>query len=163
MRSVGHTNKKTKGSVNMTEHIHPDTVRLLRECDSGVAMGVDALDNVLDRTHAEPLRQLLSDNKDKHLRLKHEIGTLLERCHDEGKQPPAMAKSMSHMKTGMKMAFDESDKTVADLITDGCNMGVKTLYRYLNEYKAADEKSKAVAKNLIDLEESLRADLASYL
>ena len=163
MRSVGHTNKKTKGSVSMTEHIHPDTVRLLRECDSGVAMGVDALDNVLDRTHAKPLKQLLSDNKDKHLRLKHEIGTLLERYHDEGKQPPAMAKSMSHMKTGMKMAFDESDKTVADLITDGCNMGVKTLYRYLNEYKAADEKSKAVAKNLIDLEESLRADLASYL
>lgn len=147
----------------MTEHIHPDTVRLLRECDSGVAMGVDALDNVLDRTHAKPLKQLLSDNKDKHLRLKHEIGTLLERCHDEGKQPPAMAKSMSHMKTGMKMAMNESDKTVADLITDGCNMGVKTLYRYLNEYKAADEKSKAVAKNLIDLEESLRADLASYL
>ena len=99
----------------MTEHIHPDTVRLLRECDSGVAMGVDALDNVLDRTHAKPLKQLLSDNKDKHLRLKHEIGTLLERYHDEGKQPPAMAKSMSHMKTGMKMAMNESDKSVADL------------------------------------------------
>ena len=67
------------------------------------------------------------------------------------------------MKTGMKMAFDESDQTVADLITDGCNMGVKTLYRYLNEYKAADEKSKNIAKELIDLEESLRADLALYL
>ena len=97
------------------------------------------------------------------MRLKHEIGTLLERCHDEGKQPPAMAKSMSRIKTGVKMAFDESDKTVADLITDGCSMGIKTLYRYLNEYKAADEKSKAIAKDLIGLEESLRADLTSYL
>ena len=147
----------------MTEHLHPDTVRLLRECDSGVAMGVDALDNILCRTRAEPLKQLLADNKDKHLRLKHEIGTLLERCHDKGKQPPAMAKSMSRIKTGVKMAFDESDKTVADLITDGCSMGIKTLYRYLNEYKAADEKSKAIAKDLIGLEESLRADLTSYL
>ena len=97
------------------------------------------------------------------MRLKHEIGTLLESYHDEGKQPPAMAKSMSHMKTGMKMAMNESDKTVADLIIDGCNMGVKTLYRYLNQYKAADEKSKSIAKDLIDLEESLRADLCSYL
>lgn len=147
----------------MTEQIHPDTVRLLRECDSGVAMGVDALDGVLERTRAKPLKKLLSDNKDKHLRLKHEIGTLLESYHDEGKQPPAMAKSMSHMKTGMKMAMNASDKTVADLITDGCNMGVKTLYRYLNQYRAADEKSKSIAKDLIDLEESLRADLCSYL
>lgn len=40
----------------MTEHIHLDTVRLLRECDSGVAMGVDALDNILCRTRAEPLK-----------------------------------------------------------------------------------------------------------
>ena len=96
----------------MTEHIHPDTVRLLRECDSGVAMGVDALDNILCRTRAEPLKQLLADNKDKHLRLKHEIGTLLERCHDKGKQPPAMAKSMSRIKTGVKMAFDETLSTI---------------------------------------------------
>lgn len=147
----------------MTKEIHPDTVRLLRECDSGVAMGVDALDSVLERTHGKPLKKLLSDNKDKHLHLKGEIGARLAGCHDDGKQPPAMAKGMSRMKTGMKMAFDESDKTVADLITDGCNMGIKTLHRYLNEYKAADEKSKALAGELIDLEESLRADLAAYL
>ena len=147
----------------MTEQIHPDTVRLLRECDSGVAMGVDALDGVLERTRAKPLKKLLSDNKDKHLRLKHEIGTLLESYHDEGKQPPAMAKSMSHMKTGMKMAMNESDKTVADLITDGCNMGVKSLSQYLNQYKAADEQSKAIAGRLIDLEQQLVTDVRAYL
>ena len=147
----------------MTEHIHPDTVRLLRECDSGVAMGVDALDNVLDRTHAKPLKQLLSDNKDKHLRLKHEIGTLLERYHDEGKQPPAMAKSMSHMKTGMKLGMDDSDQTIADLITDGCNMGVKSLSQYLNQYKAADETSKNITKRLIALEERLAVDIRGFL
>lgn len=147
----------------MNQHIHPDTVRLLRECDSGVAMGVAALDNVLERTHAAPLKKLLSDNKDKHLQLKGEIHALLSRYHDTGKNPNPLAQGMSHMKTGMKMAFDESDKTVADLITDGCNMGVKTLRRYLNEYKAADDKSKGIAKEIIYLEESLRADLAAYL
>ena len=147
----------------MTEQIHPDTVRLLRECDSGVAMGVDALDGVLERTRAKPLKKLLSDNKDKHLRLKHEIGTLLESYHDEGKQPPAMAKSMSHMKTGMKMAMNESDKTVADLITDGCNMGVKSLNRYLNQFKAASEEAKDITKRLIKQEEELCADMRGYL
>ena len=37
-------------------------------------------------------------------------------------------------------------QTVADLMTDGCNMGVKSLSRYLNQYKAADEQSKNIAK-----------------
>ena len=39
---------------------------------------------------------------------------------------------MSWMKVGVKMGLDDSDKTVADLMTDGCNMGVKSLNRYLN-------------------------------
>ena len=67
------------------------------------------------------------------------------------------------MKTNMKMTMDNSDSTVADLITDGCNMGVKTLNRYLNQYKAADEESKAVCGKLISIEEKLSKDLQKYL
>ena len=74
-----------------------------------------------------------------------------------------MAKGMSWMKTNMKMTMDSSDATVADLITDGCNMGVKTLNRYLNQYKAADEKSKAICGELISIEEQLCKDLRAYL
>ena len=29
-----------------------------------------------------------------------------------------------------------SDKPIAELITDGCNMGVKSLNQYLNQYQA---------------------------
>ena len=67
------------------------------------------------------------------------------------------------MKTGMKLGLEETDATVADLITDGCNMGVKSLNRYLNQYKAADEPSKDIAKRLINLEEKLAVDIRSYL
>ena len=67
------------------------------------------------------------------------------------------------MKTNVKLIMDESDKTIADLITDGCNMGVKSLNRYLNQYKAADEKSKDITKRLINLEEKLAIDIRSFL
>jgi len=63
----------------------------------------------------------------------------------------------------MKLAMDESDATVADLMTDGCNMGVKSLNKYLNQYKAADENSKDIAKRLINLEEKLAVDIRSFL
>ena len=42
-------------------------------------------------------------------------------------------------------------------------MGVKSLNRYLNQYKAADERSKDIAKRLISLEEKLAHDMQGYL
>ena len=63
----------------------------------------------------------------------------------------------------MKLAMKGTDATVADLMTDGCNMGVKSLSKYLNEYKAASEASKDVAKRLIGLEEKLAVDIREYL
>ena len=63
----------------------------------------------------------------------------------------------------MKLIMHESDSTIADLMTDGCNMGVKSLNKYLNEYEAADEESKDIAKRLIKLEEKLGKDIQKYL
>ena len=74
-----------------------------------------------------------------------------------------MAKGMSWVKTNVQLAMNDSDKTIADLITDGCNMGIKSLSRYLNQYKAASEKAKDIAKRLINLEERLVVDLRAYL
>ena len=61
------------------------------------------------------------------------------------------------------MAFDYSDKTIADLITDGCNMGVKSLHRYLNQYYQADAESKGFANRLIKLEDNLTMQMRQYL
>ena len=67
------------------------------------------------------------------------------------------------MKTNLKLGMDESDATIADLMTDGCNMGVKSLNKYLNQYKAADEVTKDITKRLINLEEQLTVDIRQYL
>ncbi len=74
-----------------------------------------------------------------------------------------MAKGMSWIKSNAMLAMDNSDQTVADLITDGCNMGIKSLSRYLNEYEAADETSKDIAKRLIKLEEDLADNVRGFL
>ena len=74
-----------------------------------------------------------------------------------------IAKGMSWIKTKMELAINDSDKTIADLMTDGCNMGVKSLCRYLNQYEAADEKSKDIAKRLIKLEQQLAVDIQQFL
>ena len=143
--------------------VEQDTVKLLRECDAGVKMGVSSIKEVLDYVKSEKLKNLLKDCKSEHDQLQKEIEERLDRFQDDGKEPSAIATGMSWMKTNMKLAMHESDHTIADLITDGCNMGVKTLNRYLNQYAAADEFSKDITKRLINLEEKLAHDLREFL
>ena len=143
--------------------IEQDTVKLLRECDAGVKMGVASIEEVLEYVHDDNLKKLLNDCKREHDQLGAELDGLLERFHDDGKDPNPIAKGMSWMKTNIKLVMNESDATIADLMTDGCNMGVKSLNRYLNEYKAADEVSKDITKRLINLEEKLTVDMRGYL
>ena len=140
-----------------------DTIKLLKECDAGTKMAVESIDEVLEKVSDDGLKQLLQSSKAKHKELESEIEGLLAEHGASEKEPNAMAKGMSWMKTNMKLMMDESDATIADLMTDGCNMGVKSLNEYLNQYKAADEVSKDIAKRLINLEEKLAKDIREFL
>ena len=143
--------------------VEQDTVKLLRECDAGVKMGTASIDDVMPHVKSEALLQRLNKCKDEHNKLSLEIDKLLDKYRDDGKDPNPIVKGMSWIKTNFKLATDESDKTIADLMTDGCNMGVKSLNRYLNQYKAADEVSKDICKRLINLEERLAIDIRDFL
>ncbi len=126
-------------------------------------MGISSIDEVLDDVKSTRLKEYLVNCKNEHIELEREIQALLHKYMDEGKDPNPIAKSMSWIKTNMKLAMKESDETIADLMTDGCNMGVKSLNKYLNEYCAADEVTKDITKRLINLEEKLAVDIRKYL
>lgn len=143
--------------------VNSDTIELLRECNAGIKMGVSTIDSVFDKTESEKLKQMLDESKQKHEKLGNETHELLNSYEDSGKEPNAMAKGMSWVKTNIMLSMKPGDKTVSDLITDGCNMGVKSLNRYLNEYEAAEEKAKNIAKRLIRLEEELAEEISCFL
>lgn len=140
-----------------------DTVKLLKECDAGIKMGVSAIEEVIDNVESNDFKNILQDCKNQHEKLKDEILVLLNEHNDDGKNPNPMAKGMSWIKTNMRMAVDGNDNTVADLITDGCNMGVKSLSRYLNQYKSADSKSRDITGRLVQIEDKLATDVRQYL
>lgn len=140
-----------------------DTIYLLKECDAGSKMAVTSIDEILEAVKSENLKQLLSESKAHHEQLGNEIHSLLLEYDSEEKDPSTMAKSMSWLKTNMKLNMNNSDSTVADLITDGCNMGIKSLHRYLNQYPAANQKVKDICNRLISIEETLLKDLQPYL
>ena len=143
--------------------IEPDTIKLIRECDAGIKMGVTSIDDVLTHVREEKMKNILRDARQEHERLRVELETMLSDYGDEGKDPNPLAKSMSWMKTNVKLGIENSDGTVADLIIEGCDMGIKSLSRYLNEYKAAEERAKNIAKELIKIEETLSKDMRPFL
>ena len=126
-------------------------------------MAVTYIDEVLEFVKDEKLKKLLSESKAHHEKLGNETHELLSKWGSEEKDPSIMAKGMSWLKTNMKLGMDDSDATIADLITDGCDMGVKSLNQYLNEYSDADKEAKDVCKRLIKIEEDLRQEIQTYL
>ena len=143
--------------------INNDTIELLKECNAGVKMGVSSIDEVLPSVNNVALKQKLVVCKDEHEKLGNETKNLLNHYEDSGKEPNPFAKGMSWIKTNVMLGVDDSDKTISDLITDGCNMGVKSLNRYLNQYEAADDESKDITNRLISIEQELRTDMRSFL
>ena len=140
-----------------------DTKELLRECNAGVKMGVEAIDDVLPTVRSENLRRVLRESKNAHSRLGSESHQLLNARGVSGKAAHPVARAMSRMKTGVKLTLTPTDRAVAELITDGCNMGVKSLSHYLNRHAGADPQAKDIANRLIREETALAEHIRGYL
>ena len=140
-----------------------DTVKLLKECNAGVKMGVTSISRVMPHVRNSEMKTGLNKCKDEHAELGNRTHELLLSYKAETKEPHPVARAMSDMKIRGMLMFNNSEKTVADLMTDGCNMGIKSLSRYLNQYKNATEESKNIAKQLIISEQNLNQMLRSHL
>lgn len=140
-----------------------DTEKLLRECNSGIKMGVDSINHVMPYVKNMELKKVLNACKDKHAVLGDETHRTLKNHNIDTKNPHPVAKAMSDMTTRMKITVNRTDNEIASVMTDGCNMGIKSLYKYLNQYKGADRHSKDIANRLISIEQELRTDMRSFL
>ncbi len=136
---------------------------LLKECDAGAKTAISSLKEVIDNVKSKDLLAVLSDSITEHETIIGDIKERLDEICGDGKDPNPMAKMMSWVKINFKMMVDESDKTIASLVIDGCNMGIKQLTGYIHEYSGADEKNVRLAKRLIKAEEDLSNKLKEFL
>lgn len=143
--------------------MNDDTIKLLRECNAGIKMGISSLDDVMDHVQSGGLLEILKNSREIHCRLGSETHEYLLKYHDEGKEPAPVAKAMAKMKSGMKTMGENPDRSIADLITDGCNMGIKSLHMYLNQYPTAEKAVRHLTNQIISTEEKLLKALQPYL
>lgn len=158
--------KKMEGSQVMEDienRKQDETLKLLRECNAGIKMGVSSIDEVMPSVRDSRLKGVLEHSRREHADLGDETHELLLQFGGDTKEPHPIAKGMSWLKTSVMLQMEPGDKTVADLMTDGCNMGVKSINGYLNQYKEADAKARRIADRLIDIEQRMAESMQAYL
>ena len=136
----------------MEEH----TVDLLRECDSGCAMAAESLEQIRDFVSDQGLWNEITASYEKHQDLDLRIKKTLRAMEEQGKEPGKMASAWSWMSTEMRMMAKGGDKEAASIVTDGCNMGIKTICGYKNQYSGASKAAMELADELTGMEENLR-------
>ena len=136
----------------MEEH----TVDLLRECDSGCAMAAESLEQIRDFVSDQGLWNEITASYEKHQDLDLRIKKTLSAMEEQGKEPGKMASAWSWMSTEMRMMAKGGDKEAASIVTDGCNMGIKTICGYKNQYSGASKAAMELADELTGMEENLR-------
>lgn len=143
----------------MKEH----TIALLTECEAGLKMATSSMEQTLPKLTEPGFKSMFQDYYSRHAKLLEECRRQLkeqQECDDKYENnPPMMAKLMSDFKN----ARCDDREAVADFYTDGCNMGMKSVAKYLNKYMQASEESISLARKIIKLEQHFMEDLRAYL
>lgn len=140
-----------------------DTINLLKECNAGAKMVINGINDVIKKVDNKKLLSILEKYLKDHEKLEEKIEDELKKFNAEEKEPNPLAKAMSWAKINMKLIKGEHDKIIADLMTEGCNMGIKSICRYLNEYDSAMESIKGLCYDLVEIEENFSKDLRKFL
>lgn len=140
-----------------------DSVCLLKECDSGCKMATDCMEQIEPYVKDEKLMKLLKKYNAEHIRLGEECHKLLHEAGEPDKDPHPVAKMFSWLTSEVKLQINSDEKQIASILTDGCNMGIKSLNEKKNKYKSAKPEAVDLCNRLLKAEERMVDDMACYL
>lgn len=139
-----------------------DTGKLLKECNSGCKMAIASMDQVNEFLVDPKLKEVVRIYKGKHEKLELESAKMLA---EEGVQEKAsnVAQAFSWVTTEMKMMLKTDTHEAAKIMMDGCNMGIQSVSKYLNQFQNASEKSKKMAENIVKVEEEFMKEMEDFM
>lgn len=140
-----------------------DSIRLLQECNSGCKNATNSMEQVKEYIKDPKFEELIDDYNRKHIAIGEECQRLLEQCGEDGKDPSAAARAVSWIGTEVKLALNDTTSKIAGIMMDGCNMGLKSVSGYRNQYSAASPQSVRLADNLISTEQNFMRDLMPFM
>lgn len=143
--------------------MNQDTVNLLQNVDAGCKTAVNSILQVKDYVKHKPLCDLLEDYYHRHSQIGDQCRQLLTDSGFDDKEPSPAGKLFMEISTGLKLSTGSDTGKCADMMAEGCAMGIRSVSRYRNRYAAAEPAGKDLANRLISTEQAFFNDLLPYL
>lgn len=140
-----------------------DTVSLLKETNAGCKSATNAMELVMPHIENPQLRDLVDGYNTRHARIGEECTRRLHALGAQEKDPHPIAATMARISISVQANVNPREPHLADLLADGCAMGIRSLARYRNQYPAASAESLRLTGELISLEQEFMRDLLVYL
>lgn len=140
-----------------------DSKSLIREIQFGIQMGEYTFEQILEKIEDKKMKEIVKKAQSEHKILENEASGLIKSYDTYKNSPDIMVKAMLWLNSNIKMMSDDADKKAAELITNGCNTGVKNLNKYINMYPDADPAILDTASKLISIEENLEKEMRPFL
>lgn len=143
--------------------LNGDTIDLLQECVVGCRMATESMERIMRYVNNPDLAAIIMKYNEDHIKLGEDIHEILNRSGEQTKEPNPFAAMGAWMESKLKMEMKGDSHEAASLLTDGCNMGIKTLNEQKNKYTDADNTSMAFCDKIIKLEKQFADELQSFL
>lgn len=140
-----------------------DSVELLKQCNSGCKNGTNSMEQVIEYVKDDKFAKLINDYNQKHIKIGEECHKLLNKGGEEEKDPNALVMKMAEFGTDMKLLINDDAYRIADLLIDGCVMGIKSISKYINKCQKAENEVKDIAYELVCMEQDFMNELLAYL
>lgn len=143
--------------------MNDDTRKLLKECNAGCKMATNTMDQAIYFAEDAAVLKALNEYKDKHALIGNECHSMLNEAGEDELDPTRPAKRMAWLMTEAKLVKDNSKRSVAEIMIDGCNTGIKSLSKFLNSLEDASDESKNLTKKLIKTEQEFMNSMLAFV
>ncbi len=140
-----------------------DSIELLKECNSGCKNATNSMEQVLPYVKDDKLRKIIEDYNKKHIKLGDECHNLLNEAGEDEKDPGSFSQAMASIGTEVKLLVNDGTDKIAELMVDGCNMGIKSISRCVNKFRGAESKVKDISFEIISIEQDFMNELLAFL
>ena len=140
-----------------------DDQEILKEVQQNSSMAINAINTIAEKVHDNELQQELSKQKLWYSVIQNKATDRLQNERAEGYHASAVQDLMLKGGIQMNMFTNCSTSKIAELMIQGSNRGITSMWKSINHHQNSGNMSMEVAKELVDFEQKSIARLKKFL
>lgn len=140
-----------------------DDQEILKEVQKNSRMAIKAIDTIMDKVSNDDLAYELARENLIYSSLHNKAVDTLVRKKAQTYRSSNLDDMMLEGGIHMNTIWNTSTSKIAELMIRGCNTGMTSMWKVMNQYKQATDMSMEVAKEFLDFETKSIERLKKYL